>query len=47
MCSWPAIPSNRSGQKLVQGNNVYISVHPDSKDEADQDLQGPLRRRRD
>ncbi len=22
------------GQKLVQGNNVYISVHPDSKDEA-------------
>jgi len=23
------------GQKLVQGNNVYISVHPDSKREAD------------
>jgi PhnB protein len=23
------------GQKLVQGNNVYISVHPDSKEEAD------------
>ncbi len=23
------------GQKLVQGNNVYISVHPDSKAEAD------------
>jgi PhnB protein len=23
------------GQKLVQGNNVYISIHPDSKEEAD------------
>jgi len=23
------------GQKLVQGNNVYISAHPESKDEAD------------
>lgn len=23
------------GQELVQGNNVYISVHPESKDEAD------------
>lgn len=23
------------GQKLVQGNNVYVSVHPDSKEEAD------------
>jgi PhnB protein len=23
------------GQKLVQGNNVYISVQPDSKEEAD------------
>ncbi len=23
------------GQKLVQGNNVHISVHPDSKQEAD------------
>ncbi len=23
------------GQKLVQGNNVYISLHPDSKEEAD------------
>lgn len=23
------------GQKLVQGNNVYISFHPDSKEEAD------------
>jgi PhnB protein len=23
------------GQKLVQGNNVSISVHPDSKEEAD------------
>jgi PhnB protein len=22
------------GQKLVQGNNVYISVHPESKEEA-------------
>src|SRR3989344_9652891 len=23
------------GQKLVQGNNVYISVHPETKEEAD------------
>ena len=23
------------GQKLIQGNNVYISIHPDSKKEAD------------
>ena len=23
------------GQKLVQGNNVYISIHPDNKEEAD------------
>ncbi|MHB9029329.1 MAG: VOC family protein [Candidatus Latescibacterota bacterium] len=23
------------GQKLVQGNNVYLSVHPESKEEAD------------
>ncbi|MDO8425133.1 MAG: VOC family protein [bacterium] len=23
------------GQKLVQGNNAYISIHPDSKEEAD------------
>jgi PhnB protein len=23
------------GQQLVQGNNVYVSVHPDSRDEAD------------
>ncbi len=23
------------GQKLVQGNNVYVSVHPESKQEAD------------
>ncbi len=23
------------GQKLVQGNNAYISVHPESKEEAD------------
>lgn len=22
-------------QKLVQGNNVYVSVHPDSREEAD------------
>jgi PhnB protein len=22
------------GQKLIQGNNVYISVHPESKEEA-------------
>ena len=23
------------GQQLVQGNNVYISIHPDSREEAD------------
>jgi PhnB protein len=23
------------GQKLTQGNNVYISVHPENKEEAD------------
>ena len=23
------------GQKLIQGNNFYISIHPESKDEAD------------
>ena len=23
------------GQKLVQGNNVYISIHPENKEEAD------------
>lgn len=23
------------GQKLIQGNNVYLSVHPESKEEAD------------
>ncbi len=23
------------GQKLIQGNNVYVSIHPDSKAEAD------------
>jgi len=23
------------GQKLTQGNNVYISIHPESKEEAD------------
>jgi len=28
------------GQKLVQGNNVYISVHPDSKKEADRIFNG-------
>ena len=27
------------GQQLVQGNNVYISVHPDSKTEADRIFQ--------
>ena len=28
------------GQKLVQGNNVSISVHPDSKEEADRIFKG-------
>jgi PhnB protein len=28
------------GQKLVPGNNVYLSVHPDSKEEADRLFQG-------
>jgi PhnB protein len=23
------------GQRLVQGNNVYVSVHPDSRDESE------------
>ena len=23
------------GQRLVLGNNVYVSVHPESRDEAD------------
>lgn len=23
------------GQRLIQGNNIYISLHPDSKQEAD------------
>lgn len=23
------------GQKLTQGNNVYVSIHPESKEEAD------------
>ncbi|MCI0514813.1 VOC family protein [candidate division KSB1 bacterium] len=27
------------GQKVVQGNNVYISVHPDSKEAADRLFQ--------
>lgn len=28
------------GQKLVQGNNVSISIHPESKEEADRMFQG-------
>lgn len=28
------------GQKLVQGNNVYISLHPDSREEADRLFNG-------
>lgn len=28
------------GQTLVQGNNVYISVHPESKEEADRIFNG-------
>lgn len=28
------------GQKLVQGNNVHISVHPDSREEADKIFNG-------
>lgn len=28
-----------AGQTVVQGNNVYISVHPDSKEEADRIFQ--------
>ena len=28
------------GQKIVQGNNSYISVHPDSKEEADRIFKG-------
>src|SRR4030042_1551971 len=28
------------GQKLVQGNNVYISIHPDSKEESDRIFKG-------
>lgn len=28
------------GQKLVQGNNIYISVHPESKEEADRIFNG-------
>ena len=27
------------GQKLTQGNNVYISVHPESKEDADRIFQ--------
>lgn len=27
------------GQTVVQGNNVYISIHPESKDEADRIFQ--------
>lgn len=28
------------GQELIQGNNVYISVHPESKEEADRIFTG-------
>ena len=28
------------GQELVQGNNVYVSVHPNSKEEADKIFNG-------
>jgi PhnB protein len=28
------------GQKLVQGNNVYVSVHPESREEADRIFNG-------
>ena len=28
------------GHKTVQGNNLYISVHPDSRDEADRIFEG-------
>lgn len=28
------------GQRLVQGNNVYVSVHPDSEEEADRIFNG-------
>lgn len=28
------------GQKLVKGNNMYISIHPDSKEEADRLFNG-------
>jgi PhnB protein len=28
------------GQQLVQGNNVYVSVNPDSRDEADRIFNG-------
>jgi len=27
------------GQKLIQGNNLYLSIHPDSKEEADRLFQ--------
>ena len=28
------------GQELVQGNNVYVSLHPDSREEADRIFNG-------
>ena len=28
------------GQQVVQGNNVYVSVHPDSREEADRIFNG-------
>lgn len=28
------------GQEIVQGNNVYVSVHPDSREEADRIFNG-------
>ena len=28
------------GQKLFQGNNVFLSVHPDSKEDADRIFNG-------
>ena len=33
-----SIPS--MGQELVEGNNYYVSLHPDSKDEADRLFNG-------
>ena len=28
------------GQKLIEGNNVYLSIHPDTKEEADKLFKG-------